>query len=291
MEKLAYYLFMSGLITVGLMLLSYSAELIGRLAARRVSVASTASGAEISNVDFADPGEGVGRYGTMLGWLSVVILGFAITIRASESGRGPFGDMYDFSIAFAWGIIFVYLLVERRYQARVMGLMVIPFALGLMLYARSLPADIRPLVPALQNQELLTLHVSAAIIAYSCFAVSFGTASLYLIQERFKLQALPDLDVLDDAGFLSAALGFPFMALVLILGAYWANTAWGRYWGWDPKETASFVTWLLYAGYLHTRALREWRGRRSAVLLVIGFIAVMLTYFGNLFFGGLHSYG
>ena len=90
--------------------------------------------------------------------------------------------------------------------------------------------------------------------------------------------------------YRSVVAGFPMMALVIILGAVWADIAWGRYWGWDPKETASLVTWLLYGGYLHARVLRGWRGRRSAILLVIGFAGVMFTYFGNYFLGGLHSY-
>jgi cytochrome c-type biogenesis protein CcsB len=199
--------------------------------------------------------------------------------------------MYDYSIAFAWGITIIYMLIHSRYQSRALGLVVLPVALGLMAYAASLPSAIDPLVPALQHSTLLTMHVSVAILAYSCFAISFGAATLFLVQDRLRSRYLPDLDALDEVGFLSAGLGFPFMTLVLVLGAYWANIAWGRYWGWDPKETASLITWLIYTGYLHTRALRDWRGRRSAVLLVVGFAAVMLTYFGNLFFAGLHAYG
>jgi cytochrome c-type biogenesis protein CcsB len=234
--------------------------------------------------------EGIGRYGTVLGWLGASLLALSLVTRAMASGRGPFADMYDFSIAFAWGITLVYMVIDWRYRSRTLGLVVLPVALALMLYAASLPASIDPLVPALQNNTLLTLHVSVAILAYSCFAVSAAAAVLFLSQDRLRSRFLPEREALDEVGFLSAALGFPFMTLVLILGAYWANTAWGRYWGWDPKETASLVTWLIYTGYLHTRALRDWRGRRSAILLVLGFVAVMLTYFGNLFFGGLHGY-
>ncbi|MBM2826765.1 MAG: cytochrome biosis protein CcsB, partial [Dehalococcoidia bacterium] len=98
-------------------------------------------------------------------------------------------------------------------------------------------------------------------------------------------------DVLDDMAYKAVILGFPMMALVLILGALWADIAWGRYWGWDPKETASLLTFLIYGGYLHARVVRGWRGQPSAALLVLGFAATMFTYFGNYFFSGLHSYG
>jgi cytochrome c-type biogenesis protein CcsB len=96
--------------------------------------------------------------------------------------------------------------------------------------------------------------------------------------------------VLDEIAYRAVMVGFPMMALVLILGALWAQIAWGSYWSWDPKETASLVTWLIYGGYLHARVVRGWRGQRSALLLILGFGATLFTYFGNYFFGGLHSY-
>ena len=167
---------------------------------------------------------------------------------------------------------------------------VVPTALAVLWYASTLPADAAPLVPALQNNLLLTAHVAVSIVAYGTFAVSFGAAVLYLLQERVPAGILPDAGLLDEIGYRSVTIGFPFMALVIILGALWANVAWGRYWGWDPKETASLVTWLIYGAYLHARTLRGWKGDRSAALLVVGFGAVLFTYFGNLFFGGLHSY-
>ena len=101
---------------------------------------------------------------------------------------------------------------------------------------------------------------------------------------------LPKPLVLDDIGYRAVVVGFPFLTLTIILGAIWANTAWGTYWSWDPKETASLVTWFIYGAYLHARVMRGWRGNRAAWLLVLGFLATVFTYFGNLFFGGLHSY-
>jgi ABC-type transport system involved in cytochrome c biogenesis permease subunit len=275
MEKLSLYLFASGLLTTLLALGALAMqELSSRLFARRSGLATLAGGGGTVNVRMDAPAGSVGRYARMLSWFSVVILLLAIITRASASGRGPFSNMYDFSIAFGWGILLVYVMIDWRYRMPALGLAVLPVSAALMLYAASLPSDIQPLVPALQNNSLLTLHVSVAIIAYSCFAVSAGAATLYLLQSRLNVGFLPRLHAADEVGFLSAALGFPFMT----------------YWAWDPKETASLVTWLLYAGYLHTRALRAWRGQRSALLLLFGFIAVMLTYFGNYFLGGLHSY-
>jgi cytochrome c-type biogenesis protein CcsB len=166
-------------------------------------------------------------------------------------------------------------------------------ALGLMVTAAVFfPSDVKPLVPALQNQPLLTAHVAMMVLSYSALSVSFGSAVMYLIQgERNRFARLPRASLLDEIGYRSVMVGFPMLALGIALGAYWGNSAWGRYWGWDPKETSALVTWLIYAGYLHMRGLRRWQGTRSAVLLVIGFAAVLFTFFAvNLWVSGLHSY-
>jgi cytochrome c-type biogenesis protein CcsB len=232
----------------------------------------------------------IGRYATITAWAGAIFLGASLFTRMIAAGRGPFSNMYEFSTAFAFGVVVAYIGVERRYRTPAMGTLVLPVALALLAYASTLPSTIEPLVPALQNNLLLTLHVTTAIIAYGVFAVSFGAALLYLYQRRVNSSWLPSLEVLDDVGYRSVTVGFPAMALLIILGAVWANVAWGRYWGWDPKETASLITWLIYSGYLHSRAIRGWRGARSAALLIVGFAAVLFTYFGNLFFSGLHSY-
>jgi cytochrome c-type biogenesis protein CcsB len=153
----------------------------------------------------------------------------------------------------------------------------------------TMPAAIRPLPPALQNSFLLSLHVAVAVFAYGTFTVAFAVALLYLSQSGADANR-QELARLDAIGYRAVTLGFPLMALVIILGAYWASIAWGRYWSWDPMETASLVTWLIYGGYLHARGVRGWRGRRAAILLVVGFIATVFTFLGNTFLGGLHSY-
>jgi ABC-type transport system involved in cytochrome c biogenesis permease subunit len=198
--------------------------------------------------------------------------------------------MYEFSIAFAFGILGAYYWFERKYHQRVLGLLALPVALALLGYAATVPATIEPLVPALQNNMLLTVHVATAIVAYGSFTIAFAAALLYLIQPEGGRWGLPKPELLDEIAYRAIVVGFPFLTLTVVLGALWANVAWGTYWSWDPKETASLVTWLLYGAYLHARVVRGWRGNKAAILLLAGFGATLLTYFGNLFFGGLHSY-
>ena len=159
-------------------------------------------------------------------------------------------------------------------------------ALTLLLFARTLSSQSAPLVPALQQSLLLTTHVASAVISYGAFTIGFGSAILFLIKRNNEKES----EILDEISYHTVLVGFPFMTLVIILGALWADVAWGKYWSWDPKETASLVTWLLYASYLHARVMRGWRGRRAAILLIVGFAAVLVTLFGNYVFNGLHSY-
>jgi cytochrome c-type biogenesis protein CcsB len=199
--------------------------------------------------------------------------------------------MYEFTVAFAFGIVGGYLFLQRRYPIRTIGFMPLGVALFLLGYAATLPATIEPLVPALQNPPLITVHVAMAMISYGIFTVSFGAAVAYLVQgteDRFTW--LPGHKVLDEVAYRAVVIGFPLFATLIILGSYWASIAWGAYWSWDPKETAALVTWLIYAVYLHSRNQKGWAGRPSALILVIGFGALMFTYYGNLFFAGLHSY-
>lgn len=232
----------------------------------------------------------LGKYATIVGWLATLAMLASLVFRAIATGHGPFANMYEFSMAFAFGVLLSYMWFERKYHQRVLALIALPVALAMMLYASTIPAEIEPLVPALQNNLLLTVHVAVAIVAYGSFAIAFASALLYLAQPEGGRWGLPKPSVLDEIGYRSVVVGFPFLTLTIILGAIWADTAWGTYWSWDPKETASLVTWLIYGAYLHARVMRGWRGSRAAWLLVLGFAATLFTYFGNLFFGGLHSY-
>jgi cytochrome c-type biogenesis protein CcsB len=156
------------------------------------------------------------------------------------------------------------------------------------------PSEVRTLVPALQSNRILGLHVTAVMLAYSALSVSFGASLLYLLQADSsgrRFPRLPDANSLSEIAYWSVLVGFPLLTLGIALGAYWANSAWGRYWGWDPKETAALLTWLVYAGYLHARGLRGWEGKRAAYLLLAGYGAVLFTYFAvNFLISGLHSY-
>ncbi len=231
-----------------------------------------------------------GKYATLISWMGAALLTLSLLFRSIVAGRGPFANQYEFALAFAWGIIIAYLYIERSFKFRSLGIFVLPLALGLMAYASTIPSSIEPLVPALQNNLLLTVHVAVAIAAYGTFTVAFGAAIMYLFQRQDSVSWMPSKNTLEEVSYRAVVIGFPMMVLVLVLGAVWANTAWGRFWGWDPKETATLVTALIYAGYLHSYNLRGWRGTRSALLLILGFAATVFTFYGNLFLGGLHSY-
>lgn len=287
MYELSQYSFVASLAALSLAMLLYLVNVIG---ARSVRMVGLADGGFMSTSALDTALDSAGRYATILAVNAFAFLTASLAFRAVASGHGPFSNMYEFSLAFAWGALGIYLYFEFRYKLRTLALLVLPVALGLLAYATTIPSDIDPLVPALQNDLLLTVHVAVAIIAYGAFAIAFGAAVLYLFQRRDTIRWLPRAVVLDEIGYRAVMLGFPMMALVIILGALWADIAWGSYWSWDPKETASLVTWLIYGGYLHARVVRGWRGTRSALLLILGFVATLFTYYGNLFFGGLHSY-
>lgn len=228
---------------------------------------------------------------TWLTWIAVATLGASVLLRAIVVGRGPWGNMYEFTVAFSFSMLAGYAILARRYPIRSIGFIPTGVALALLLYAASLPGEISPLVPALQNAPLLTIHVGMAVLSYGIFATSFAAGVAYLAQgphDRFAW--LPSHKVLDEVAYRAVIIGFPIFATMIILGSWWASIAWSRYWGWDPKETAALVTWLIYAVYLHARNQRSWAGRPAALLLVVGFGMVLVTYSGSLWFSGLHAY-
>lgn len=242
--------------------------------------------------------ETAGKIGTITAALGLVAQTVALVTRSIAAGHVPFTNMYEFTSSFVWGIVLVYLGVERVYKVKTLGAFVLPVAVILIGIASVLPKDVEPLVPALQSYWL-QLHVSTAIIAYGAFAVAFGLSVMYLLVVRgreknptgFLATRLPEPNKLDLWSYRTISLGFPFMTLVIITGAIWAEKAWGRYWSWDPKETWSLITWFIYAVYLHARITYGWQGKRSAWMSVLGFAAVLFTYFGvNLLLSGLHSY-
>ncbi len=293
--KLSFYFFAASSVALGGAALSYIAYTIGRVRVRRATM-TTSAGTTVtsSTADFGPGSIGAGQWGTMLSWFGGVFAFMAVLFRTIAAERLPTANMYEFSLTFVLAISIMFIAFERIYGIKQLGAIVMPIAFGMTLYIWSLPADLReitPLIPALQSRPIMTVHVSSAIFAYATFAVSFAAAVLYLIKSKRNIRWLPSLEVLDDVAFRAVGIGFPLLSLVLILGSMWAHEAWGVYWSWDPKETAALFTWLVYGVYLHTRTLRGWRGTRSAVILLFGFAAVMFTYYGNYFFGGLHAYG
>jgi len=213
-------------------------------------------------------------------------------------GYVPLSNMYESLIFFSWTIVLIYPLLEFRFKQRIIGTFATLFAFMAIAASSILPgsnATIKPLIPALQS-NWLAIHVITCFFGYAAFAVSFGISLLFLIQHRWEgisggIKWLPNTKMLDEVNYRSIVIGFPMLTVGIITGAAWAHYAWGSYWSWDPKESWSLITWLIYAAFLHARITRDWRGRRMAILSLLGFIAVLFTYFGvSYILSGLHSY-
>jgi cytochrome c-type biogenesis protein CcsB len=244
-----------------------------------------------------------GRLATMVLTIGVCGQTAGIIMRWVEShklgiGHAPFSNMYESLIFFSWTICVLYLIIERKYGNRVIGAFVSPIAFLALAYASLSPNInnvIQPLVPALKSNWLIA-HVVTCFIGYASLALAFCISLMYLLKQRNKgggsrfLSIFPDSEMLDALNYRMIIFGFLFLSAGIITGSVWANTAWGRYWGWDPKETWSLITWIIYAVLLHTRKMRGWEGSRMAYLSIVGFIAVLFTYFGVNYLPGLHSY-
>ena len=211
-------------------------------------------------------------------------------------GHAPLSNFYESLVFFSWSIIFVYLIIRKRYQNSFVGILSTFLAFLILSYASlsgNVNCAIQPLIPALQSNWLIS-HVISSFLAYACFAIAFGISILYLLKIKIKVSIvdlLPDATFLDEVTYKMISIGFVLLTLCIITGAAWADRAWGRYWGWDPKETWSLITWLIYGAFLHARLARGWKGLRMSVISIVGFIAVIFTYLGvNYVLAGLHSY-
>ncbi|WP_333784127.1 c-type cytochrome biogenesis protein CcsB [Thermocrinis sp.] len=216
------------------------------------------------------------------------------SIQTYEMGafHPPWSNLFEALTFWSFVAGAIYLIIERKYGVKLLGLFVLPIVFGLSLFAiLKANAEIVPLMPALRSYWLY-LHVITAFVGYAGFTVAFGGATLYLLKEKYpSLSFLPSLDILDEIAYKSVVIVFPIWTASIILGAAWANEAWGGYWSWDPKEVWSLIVWLFFGAYLHTRQMLGWRGTRSAWILIFGFISVLICFFAiNLFFPGLHSY-
>lgn len=248
-----------------------------------------------------DPGRRAANIGMSLTWLAFGLLTAGVVLRGLWAGRVPWGNMYEFSITAALGVLGVFLFASIRRDLRWLGLFVItPTLLWLGLAVTVLYSDAAQLVPALKSYWLV-IHVSAAIISFGAFSFSAATAALSLARRRAERRAaeagvtgwlsrVPASDRLEVLTGRVIAFAFPLWTFAVVAGAIWAENAWGRYWGWDPKETWAFITWVVYAAYLHARSTVGWRDRASWIAL-LGYATFIVNYFGvNLFASGLHSY-
>ena len=246
----------------------------------------------------------LGTVFTSLLVIGLIIHSIGLVFRWLEThhtgyGYVPLSNMYESLVFFSWTIVLIYLILEFKYKQKIIGVLVTPLAfltIAIISIIPSINPKITPLMPALQS-NWLTIHVTTCFFGYAAFAVSFGISILYLIRDRKggrqegMAKWLPSLPILDEINYKSIVIGFPMLSLGIITGAAWANYAWGSYWSWDPKETWSLITWFVYAAFLHARITRDWRGRKAAILSIVGFAAVLFTYFGvNYLLAGLHSY-
>ena len=248
-----------------------------------------------------------GSAASFMAWVGIIGHTLALIWRWKASydlgfGHAPLTNLYESLIFFAWSIMILYLAIELRIKSKILGAYVVSIAFLIMAYASIAPGmnnSIEPLIPALQS-NWLTTHVLTCFMGYAAFTVAFGCGVLYLFVEINKGSEnknafhsagnSPALNMLDILIYQSTTLGFIFLAMGIVTGSVWAHYAWGSYWSWDPKEIWSLITWLIYAIMLHARYVRGWRGKRMAILAIVGFVSVLFTYLGVNFLQSLHSY-
>ncbi|WP_007024821.1 c-type cytochrome biogenesis protein CcsB, partial [Saccharomonospora iraqiensis] len=278
---------------------------------------STGSGTDPSSVTVlsakgmtgtvADPPHGArtraeraGRMGVALIVLGALLHLSALVLRGLATDRAPWGNMYEYIMAICLVTVVAWLVMLRRYPIRhlsafmLLPVVILMFVGGTMLYAVAAPVQ-----PALQSYWLV-IHVAAAAISSGVFLVPGVASLLYLFRAAHERDPakfarfgprLPALDVLDRVAYRTTVLAFPIFTFGVLCGAVWAEAAWGRFWGWDPKETVAFIAWVVYAAYLHSRATAGWRGTRAAAINVVGFVVTVFNlFFINLVTVGLHSY-
>lgn len=247
-----------------------------------------------------------GRLATITAWAGLAAQTVAMFWRwkiSYDMGMGhiPLSNLYESMVFFAWAIVFLYLFLEWRAANRATGAFVIPFAFLAMAYASIAPGindHIEPLIPALQS-NWLTTHVVTCFLGYAGFTMAFGSGLMYFVRLLATSGShpasgwaarMPLPENLDTLIYQGTVLGFIFLTIGIITGSVWAHYAWGSYWSWDPKETWSLITWIIYAIMLHARFVRGWRGKPMAIMAVIGFACVLFTYLGVNYLPGLHSY-
>ncbi len=237
----------------------------------------------------------IGRWVLVVG---IILHASHFAVRHSTAGGTPVTSLHESLSFFAWCLVLLFLLLDLRFRLSVMGAFVAPLAFVVMIFSACSPDVVIELNPVLKSW-LFPVHITLAFLGNAAFALSFGAGVMYLIQYRMLkskrftrvYQLLPSLDILDKVNYTCLSIGFPLMTLGIISGAFWANTAWGTYWRWDPKETWALITWGLYAAQLHGRLTIGWRGRKAAIFSIIAFIFLLFTFLGvNLLLGGYHTF-
>ena len=312
MVELASYLFWTGLALAAFASATYVAHAASASFSLRRFSAQTDAGTVTLSGATGVPNVGLGRLATTFAALTAAALTVSLVARWVAVEHAPLSNLYEYTVALAWGVSVAWLAFERTVRARRFGVVALPIVTALLAVATLFPDEVIPLIPALQNGPLLTLHVSVVMVSYSVLTVAFSAAVIYLVQGgegKRRFASLPGGEAAGDLAHRAVQVGFPLLALGIALGAWWANSAWGRYWGWDPKETSALVVLLALAAYFHARAgegsvagapIIRWfipaRFRRSwrpdPMWWLVAMWALMLfTYFGvNLWITGLHSY-
>ncbi|MCE3553211.1 c-type cytochrome biogenesis protein CcsB [Pseudonocardia sp. RS11V-5] len=241
-----------------------------------------------------------GRMGVSLTILAVLLHLGSIALRGLAAGRWPLGNMYEFTSAVCFAAMVAWLVALQRTSKRTRGLrklgvfVLVPVLILMFLAGTVLYAQAAPVVPALQSYWL-AVHVTTVTLASGLFFVPGVASILYLMKRSGKpagfVAKLPDADVLDRLAYRVTVVAFPMYTFAVIAGAIWAEAAWGRFWGWDPKETVAFVAWVIYAAYLHARATAGWRHVGAAWINILGLAAIIFNlFFINMVVAGLHSY-
>lgn len=297
------YAVASGTVVVALAFLAHVAEWgLARRGGQKVTAVAQRGGVLVDDEQHprsSHPTETLGRIGVSLTVLAASILGGGVLARSLAAQRVPWSNMYEFGVAGALIALTVYLVCVLTSGARWLGVVITGFALTLLGLAMTTYVPAGPVVPALHSYWLV-IHVAAVMISGGLFLVGAAASVLFLIKSRAEargatgpmLARLPSLGNIDRLAYRVHAVAFPIWTFgALIAGPIWAQYAWGRYWGWDPKEVWAFITWVVYAGYLHARATAGWRGKRAAYIAIIGFATFLFSYYGiNLYGSGLHSY-
>jgi cytochrome c-type biogenesis protein CcsB len=221
----------------------------------------------------------------------------SVILRYVEAGYTPITNIHESVSFLTLCLAGFFLYLKRVYKIEVLGIILLPVISILMISASVLPSDIRPLAPVLRSYWL-PVHTVFAFLGNAIFFLSFFVSLIYLMAERrIKRKSLtmaarfPPLETLDAINYKCMAYGFPFLTVGIITGSIWAGFAWGSYWSWDPKETLSLITWIVYAILLHNRLAMGWRGRKTAYMMILGFLSIVVTFLGvSYFLGGLHSY-